>query len=95
MFKVVGGLLRLRYIVLGSAISGGVGLSRKYDEFKQGLPEIPDFFKDLFDFKKLETFDIDSWTASLSQMSKSQLDTFNQWLEEAKTAIQNQNQQSK
>lgn len=87
MFKVVRGVFKIRYLFLGSAVGGGVGLSRKYEEFKSKLPEMPDFIKNVLDKNPLQTFDIDSWSASLSQLSRDQLDTFNDWLDEARSAI--------
>ncbi|GBM14638.1 Dynamin-like protein, mitochondrial [Araneus ventricosus] len=39
LFRVVKGALKLRYIILGSAVGGGVQLSRKYDEWKENLPD--------------------------------------------------------
>lgn len=38
--RIIRGALKLRYIVLGGAISGGVTLSKKYDEWKDGLPDL-------------------------------------------------------
>ncbi|KAJ6219154.1 hypothetical protein RDWZM_004966 [Blomia tropicalis] len=52
-FITVAGLIRsvlkIRYIVLGSAISGGIHLNNKYKEWKDGLPDmewIKDFIPD-------------------------------------------------
>nr|NP_001286412.1 optic atrophy 1, isoform D [Drosophila melanogaster]AHN56210.1 optic atrophy 1, isoform D [Drosophila melanogaster] len=36
--RILRGALKLRYIVLGGAIGGGVSLSKKYEEWKDGLP---------------------------------------------------------
>ncbi|XP_055837904.1 dynamin-like 120 kDa protein, mitochondrial isoform X2 [Episyrphus balteatus] len=38
--RILRGALKLRYIVLGGAISGGVTLGKKYDEWKDGLPDL-------------------------------------------------------
>lgn len=37
--RILRGALKLRYIVLGGAIGGGVSLSKKYEEWKDGLPD--------------------------------------------------------
>ncbi|KAG8187406.1 hypothetical protein JTE90_009484 [Oedothorax gibbosus] len=39
VFQVLRGALKIRYIILGSAIGGGVQLSKKYDEWKENLPD--------------------------------------------------------
>lgn len=36
---MVRGALKLRYLVLGGAITGGVTLNKKYEEWKTGLPD--------------------------------------------------------
>ncbi|XP_053965870.1 dynamin-like 120 kDa protein, mitochondrial isoform X4 [Anastrepha ludens] len=38
--RILRGALKLRYIVLGGAIGGGVSLSKKYEEWKDGLPDM-------------------------------------------------------
>ncbi|XP_011190849.1 dynamin-like 120 kDa protein, mitochondrial isoform X4 [Zeugodacus cucurbitae] len=38
--RILRGALKLRYIVLGGAIGGGVSLSKKYEEWKEGLPDL-------------------------------------------------------
>ncbi|XP_067629821.1 dynamin-like GTPase OPA1, mitochondrial isoform X4 [Eurosta solidaginis] len=38
--RIFRGALKLRYIVLGGAIGGGVSLSKKYEEWKDGLPDM-------------------------------------------------------
>ncbi|XP_052129749.1 dynamin-like 120 kDa protein, mitochondrial isoform X3 [Frankliniella occidentalis] len=40
--RAIRGVLKLRYIVLGGAISGGMSLSKSYDEWKKSLPVLPD-----------------------------------------------------
>lgn len=37
--RVVRGALKLRYLVLGGAITGGVTFNKKYEEWKDGLPD--------------------------------------------------------
>ena len=36
-------LLKVRYWILGGSVAGGVALKDKYNNFKQQLPDIPDF----------------------------------------------------
>ncbi|KAH8404141.1 hypothetical protein KR215_010315, partial [Drosophila sulfurigaster] len=38
--RVLKGALKLRYLVLGGAIGGGVSLSKKYEDWKEGLPDL-------------------------------------------------------
>ncbi|XP_023030642.1 dynamin-like 120 kDa protein, mitochondrial isoform X4 [Drosophila willistoni] len=38
--RIIRGALKLRYIVLGGAIGGGVSLSKKYEDWKDGLPDL-------------------------------------------------------
>ncbi|XP_017839591.1 dynamin-like 120 kDa protein, mitochondrial isoform X5 [Drosophila busckii] len=38
--RILRGALKLRYIVLGGAIGGGVSLSKKYEDWKDGLPDL-------------------------------------------------------
>lgn len=40
--RAVRGVLKLRYIVLGGAIGGGMSLSKSYEEWKKTLPVLPD-----------------------------------------------------
>ncbi|XP_037712757.1 dynamin-like 120 kDa protein, mitochondrial isoform X4 [Drosophila subpulchrella] len=37
--RILRGALKLRYLVLGGAIGGGVSLSKKYEDWKDGLPD--------------------------------------------------------
>lgn len=41
--RVLRSVLKIRYIILGSAVGGGVQLSKKYEEWKDNLPDFPDF----------------------------------------------------
>lgn len=38
--RVIRGALKLRYLVLGGAIGGGMTLNKKYEEWKDGLPDM-------------------------------------------------------
>lgn len=38
--RVLRGVLKLRYLVLGGAIGGGVTLNKRYEEWKDGLPDM-------------------------------------------------------
>lgn len=38
--RAVRGLLKIRYIVLGGAVGGGMTLNKKYEEWKDGLPDM-------------------------------------------------------
>lgn len=40
VLRVLRSVLKLRYVVLGSAVGGGVSLHRKYDEWKNSLPDL-------------------------------------------------------
>ncbi|KAL1485693.1 hypothetical protein MTO96_031786 [Rhipicephalus appendiculatus] len=37
--RILRGVLKVRYIVLGSAVAGGAHVSKKYEEFKDNLPD--------------------------------------------------------
>ena len=63
--RLLKGALRVRYLILGGAIGGGMTLNKRYEEWKDGLPDIkwlndlmPDndqwskFSKDLFTIKE-------------------------------------------
>lgn len=39
IFRALRGALKIRYVILGSAVGGGVQLSKKYDEWKDNLPD--------------------------------------------------------
>ncbi|XP_018309505.1 dynamin-like 120 kDa protein, mitochondrial isoform X2 [Mycetomoellerius zeteki] len=38
--KILRGALKIRYLLLGSAVGGGVTLQRKYEQWKEGLPDL-------------------------------------------------------
>jgi optic atrophy protein 1 len=38
--RALRGVLKLRYLVLGGALGGGVTLNKKYEEWKDGLPDM-------------------------------------------------------
>lgn len=45
--RVLRGALKLRYLVLGGAITGGVTLNKRYEEWKDGLPDMK-WLEDIF-----------------------------------------------
>lgn len=38
--RIVRGVLKIRYVLLGGAIGGGMTLNKKYEEWKDGLPDL-------------------------------------------------------
>ncbi|XP_011259398.1 dynamin-like 120 kDa protein, mitochondrial isoform X2 [Camponotus floridanus] len=38
--RVLRGVLKIRYLLLGGAVGGGVTLQKKYEEWKEGLPDV-------------------------------------------------------
>ncbi|KAF0741193.1 dynamin-like 120 kDa protein, mitochondrial isoform X1, partial [Aphis craccivora] len=40
MIRVLNSILKLRYLVIGSAVGGGVSVSKKYQEWKDSLPDL-------------------------------------------------------
>lgn len=39
-FRAVRGILKIRYILLGGAIGGGMTVNKKYEEWRDGLPDL-------------------------------------------------------
>lgn len=39
-YRVLRGVLKLRYLVLGGAIGGGVTLNNRFEQWKEGLPDM-------------------------------------------------------
>jgi len=96
--RVIRGVLKLRYLVLGSAVGGGYQLTKKFDEWKDGLPDfkwmhdvMPDqrrvdqFNRSLIDLRDKFTSD-NSVLSNVSNRIIGGVDTFSQWLEEAREA---------
>ncbi|KAF0756855.1 dynamin-like 120 kDa protein, mitochondrial isoform X1 [Aphis craccivora] len=40
MMRILSSVLKLRYLVIGSAVGGGVSVSKKYQEWKDSLPDL-------------------------------------------------------
>ncbi|XP_050060305.1 dynamin-like 120 kDa protein, mitochondrial isoform X2 [Aphis gossypii] len=40
MMRILNSILKLRYLVIGSAVGGGVSVSKKYQEWKDSLPDL-------------------------------------------------------
>uniref|UniRef100_A0A182JQZ4 Dynamin-like GTPase OPA1, mitochondrial n=1 Tax=Anopheles christyi TaxID=43041 RepID=A0A182JQZ4_9DIPT len=92
--RVLRGVLKLRYLVLGSAIGGGVTLNKRYEEWKDGLPDMkwleevfPDnekwagFTKNLLAVKDAvkDSIEIDP---RLKQLSEHKLNEWRQWFDQ-------------
>lgn len=61
--RLLRGVLKIRYIVLGSAVGGGVQLSKKYDEWKENLPDFS-WVKDMMPRGE----NVDKFRASIIEM---------------------------
>uniref|UniRef100_A0A182WFQ7 Dynamin-like GTPase OPA1, mitochondrial n=1 Tax=Anopheles minimus TaxID=112268 RepID=A0A182WFQ7_9DIPT len=92
--RVLRGVLKLRYLVLGSAIGGGVTLNKRYEEWKDGLPDmkwleevLPDnekwagFTKNLLAVKDAvkDSIEIDP---RIKQLSEHKLNEWRQWFDQ-------------
>ncbi|XP_055627530.1 dynamin-like 120 kDa protein, mitochondrial isoform X2 [Toxorhynchites rutilus septentrionalis] len=92
--RVLRGLLKLRYVVLGGAIGGGVTLNKRYEEWKDGLPDmkwlddvLPDnekwaqFSRSLIAMKDSvkDSIEIDP---RLKQLSENKMNEWRQWFDQ-------------
>lgn len=92
--RVLRGVLKLRYLVLGSAIGGGVTLNKRFEEWKDGLPDmkwldevLPDndkwtqFTKSLLAAKDSvkDSIEIDP---RLKQLSEHKINEWRQWFDQ-------------
>ncbi|XP_052869147.1 dynamin-like 120 kDa protein, mitochondrial isoform X2 [Anopheles cruzii] len=92
--RVLRGVLKLRYLVLGGAIGGGVTLNKRYEEWKDGLPDmkwleevLPDnekwagFTKNLLAVKDAvkDSIEIDP---RLKQLSENKMNEWRQWFDQ-------------
>uniref|UniRef100_A0A3F2YWU8 Dynamin-like GTPase OPA1, mitochondrial n=1 Tax=Anopheles farauti TaxID=69004 RepID=A0A3F2YWU8_9DIPT len=92
--RVLRGVLKLRYLVLGGAIGGGVTLNKRYEEWKDGLPDmkwleevLPDnekwagFTKNLLAVKDAvkDSIEIDP---RLKQLSEHKINEWRQWFDQ-------------
>lgn len=103
MFRIVRHLLKVRYIVLGSAVGGGIHAKSKYEDWKDSLPDFS-WIKDLGpDAKDLDSLgsnfvrlkekygsELDGWLNRFSSTTAEKLDLLNQWIEEARIERQKQ-----
>uniref|UniRef100_A0A4W4ESH1 Dynamin-like GTPase OPA1, mitochondrial n=1 Tax=Electrophorus electricus TaxID=8005 RepID=A0A4W4ESH1_ELEEL len=65
-------LLKLRYILLGSAVGGGYTAKKTYDEWKDMLPDLSEYTWIVPDFvwELSENFDLDKLTSALPEMEE-------------------------
>ncbi|RWS10357.1 hypothetical protein B4U79_01964 [Dinothrombium tinctorium] len=99
LFRAIRSVAKIRYIVLGSAVGGGYQLTKKYEEWKESLPDFT-WIKDLVPkqdqiddwsntlSKLRDTYGSNDWIQRFSDEVSSKYDLFNQWVEEAKAARQ-------
>ncbi|XP_065093904.1 dynamin-like 120 kDa protein, mitochondrial isoform X2 [Ochlerotatus camptorhynchus] len=91
--RVLRGVLKLRYLVLGGAIGGGVTMNKRYEEWKDGLPDMkwleevfPDnekwgqFTRNLLAMKDSvkDSIEIDP---RLKQLSENKMNEFREWFD--------------
>ncbi|KAI1301858.1 Mitochondrial dynamin-like protein [Halotydeus destructor] len=96
LIRALRGVLKIRYILLGSTVGGGVAMSKKFEEWKEGLPDfswmkdvgpsqdsVDKFRSGLLDLR--DKFSPENGLLKgVSENINGRLDLFNQWLEEAK-----------
>ena len=103
--RIIRGALKLRYILLGSAIGGSVQLSRKIEEWKNGLPDLGwlnnvlpsqeqlnGFSKGLIDFKEKASLEGGGLINNFADRVHMSSDAFKAWLEEAREARRQEEQ---
>ncbi|XP_030761251.1 dynamin-like 120 kDa protein, mitochondrial isoform X2 [Sitophilus oryzae] len=109
--RALRGILKIRYLVIGGAVAGGGALNKKYNDWKDGLPDLKwldevlpdnDRWKEwrgnLIDFKDniKNNIEIDPRIKSLSEAKYSQLKTwFDQRLDDAIAAAEQVEQNEK
>lgn len=98
ILRTLRALVRLRYLVIGTTVVGGVKMSQKFEEWKSNLPDfkwMDDVFPndDRFDQMRLELvrmkekFSPESgFMRNVSNNLNGKVDVFRQWLEEAREA---------
>ena len=98
ILRTLRALVRLRYLVIGTTVVGGVKMSQKFEEWKSSLPDfkwMDDVFPkdDRFDQMRLELVKMkekfapeSGFMRNVSNTLNGKVDVFRQWLEEAREA---------
>ncbi|XP_074604504.1 opa1 mitochondrial dynamin like GTPase isoform X2 [Brevipalpus obovatus] len=95
ILRIARGLLRLRYIVLGSAAAGGIHASKKIDEWKEKVPDFGWITEMFPDSEKVDRFrdaleeivnkySSDGFFSKATGTASEKYDLLKQWIEEAK-----------
>ncbi|XP_014237029.1 dynamin-like 120 kDa protein, mitochondrial isoform X1 [Trichogramma pretiosum] len=111
MLRVLRGVLKLRYLLLGGAVTGGMTLQKRYEEWKEGLPDMSwldnvmptdqqwqSFRSSLINFKTsiMDNVDIDPKLKELGEAKyKEYREWFNQRLDDAIKAAEFSNAEDK
>ncbi|XP_054160481.1 dynamin-like 120 kDa protein, mitochondrial isoform X2 [Oppia nitens] len=102
--RVIRSVLKIRYLILGSAVGGGYQVTKKYEEWKESLPKfkwIEDIVPNsdqmngirdkMFELQQRLTSE-DGFIAKLNTNANQKLELFKQWVEEAKQQREQQQQ---
>ncbi|CAG2168029.1 unnamed protein product [Oppiella nova] len=104
--RLLRSVLKIRYIILGSAVGGGVQASRKYEEWKESLPkfkwlddlmpsgdQMDSFRSNLIGLRDRFTSE-DGFVAQMNANANQKIELLKQWIEEAKQQRLQQQEES-